>query len=97
MCVCPTQTQPALTAQRGEAERAWGKAQPEDALYKAAGYGDLAACTRLLGAGTHPVGWKVSEPKWLPSAATAPRSSWQVFQSDIQPIEDKRPHFITQP
>ena len=42
-----------------QAERAWGNAQPEDALWKAARAGDLAACTRLLlGAGTHPVGYK---------------------------------------
>ena len=57
-------------------------AQPEDALGTAAQAGDLAACTRLLGAGTHPVGYKVSEPKWLPPAATAPLSGWQAFQWD---------------
>ena len=51
-------------------------AQPEDALGTAAQAGDLAACTRLLGAGTHPVGYKVSEPECLPPAATAPLSSF---------------------
>ena len=30
------------------AEQAWGRGQPEDALWKAAGAGDLAKCTRLL-------------------------------------------------
>ena len=45
-----------------QAERAWGRAQPEDALWQAAEAGDLAKCTRLLGAGTHPVGYMVSEP-----------------------------------
>ena len=63
-----------------QAERAWGRAQPKSALYDAADDGDLAKCTRLLGAGTHPVGYKVSEPDWLPSATAAPRSSWQAFQ-----------------
>ena len=57
------------------AEQAWGRGQPEDALCMAAGAGDLAACTRLLGAGTHPVGYKVSEPEWVPYAATAALSS----------------------
>ena len=36
-----------------QAERAWGRAQPKSALYDAADDGDLAKCTRLLGAGTH--------------------------------------------
>ena len=54
------------------AERAWDNAQPENALLNAAVAGDLAKCTRLLGAGTHPVGWKVSGPNWLPPAAPNP-------------------------
>ena len=65
-----------------QAERAWGRAEPADALCMAAWTGDLAACTRLLGAGTHPVGYKVTEPECLPPAATAPLSSWLAFQSD---------------
>ena len=75
-----------MTAHRGggsqAADRAWGKAQPRDALWDAAYAGNLAACTRLLGAGTHPVGYQVSGLEWVPPAATAPLSSLLVFQWD---------------
>ena len=60
--------------------RAWGLAQLEDALVQAAMRGDLAVCTRLLGSGTHPVGWNVSEP--AAAVCCTPLSMWQVLQSD---------------
>ena len=65
-------TRAAVGLRSQAAERAWGLAQPEKALHMAAMDGALAACTRLLGAGTHPVGYKVSESNWLPSAAPPP-------------------------
>ena len=72
-----------------QAEQAWGRTQPRDALWKAARAGDLASCTRLLGAGTHPVGWKnpvgmqlLHRPLGLAATCCTALSDWQVLQSD---------------
>ena len=66
-----------------QAERAWGRAEPADALCMAAWTGDLAACTRLLGAGTHPVGYKVRDDAHsCRLLQPPPLSRWQAFQSD---------------